>query len=113
MKNSKIITIALILLFGITCFSTSAIAVSAESGEFIVLGREENGELVEEKVTLSVEPGVTTEIQARLSSGIEMLVLDKREVKGTTYYILSTFGREGGIIGWVSEEYIYEIVPQE
>jgi len=108
MRNLKLFAIASIILL----VASSSFAVSAERGEFIVLGRDQDGELSDEKVTLSVEPGVTTETQAMLQSGTEMLVLDKREVEGAIYYILSTVGPEGGITGWVTEDYIYELTER-
>ncbi|MBU3935819.1 hypothetical protein KJ909_04040 [Patescibacteria group bacterium] len=120
MRNSKNISrivpraiFLMLLLIWCVALCSDVFAIPADKGDFIVLGRQENEELVDEKVTLSVEPGVTTQTQARLQSGTEMLVLDLIEVEGEIYYIVSTVGREGGIIGWISEEYIYEVIQQE
>ena len=111
MKTLKVFGIAIIVLFIVS----SAFALSADKGNFITLGREGDDGMVDEKISLYREPAGDV-ITARLQSGIAVLVLDERVEGGEKYYIVSTVGREGGIMGWTTEEYIYEVLsgpPEE
>ena len=118
MKNSKIFTIALIILFASTFFASSSFAVSAEEGQFVVLGRiAENKDVetgfVDEMIGLFPQPDVTNVVYAKMKSGTTVIVLQKLELEtGDLYYHVSTVGRGGGMMGWVTEEYIYEIAPE-
>ena len=110
MKNLTRFTIALIVLL----ITSSAFAVTAERGNFITIGRtslNENGEeeLADERVFLSAGPGVDA-VQAELKSGTVVQVLQKVPLETGNFYNVSTVGESGGIMGWVSEEYIYEII---
>jgi hypothetical protein len=106
-----------ILLFSFIYFASGALAVSAERGDFVILGRTaEDGkggkEIINEKVDLWIQAGVYDIVQARVESGTVVLVLDKKVVGAQTFYIVSTVGKDGGLMGWVSEDCIYEIVPE-
>lgn len=112
MRNLTKISIALMVLF----IATTALAVSAERGNFVILGRlvegGEEGELIEEKIALWATPGSNDMLQAQLKSGTEVMVLDKVELDAGTFYIVATFGERGGITGWVSEDYVYKITKE-
>jgi len=110
----------LVLLFLLTSFiyfSPPVLAVSAEKGNFVVLGRpgEANGikdVLMQEKIKICRRPGIEDIVPASLDSGTVVLVLEKIKIKAEIFYEVKTIGREGGMIGWVSEDYIYKIVPE-
>lgn len=120
MKNSntisKKLTIGIMLLSAFIYFASPALGVSAEKGNFVKLGRLVDGSLFDEKIDLKVNPGVTDVVLARVPSGTIVLVLDTRTIGAEDFYIVSTVGKDGGMMGWVSESYIYEITaepPQE
>ena len=102
------------LLFGIIIlssfiyFSPPAGAVSADKGDFVILGREGQ----DEKISLCVNPGANDAVQAKMKPGTVVLVLDKTTVQRKNFYLVSTVGKDGGMIGWVSEDYIYEITTE-
>ena len=92
-------------------------AVSADKGNFVILGREGqdakgNKQIVDEKISLCVNPGANDVVRAKMKSGIVVLVLDKTTVQRKNFYLVSTVGKDGGMIGWVSEDYIYEITTE-
>lgn len=114
MKSLKIFMTVLIVLLGIIYFSPPGFAVSAKQDDFVVLGKSgEGGKLVAEKVVLRVNPDAASMIQGRLVSGTEVLVLEKRNLSAGTFYLVLKVGEDGGMTGWVREEYIYEIVSPE
>jgi len=124
MKNTKNISksimsrvmFLLVSLFIFAYFVPPALAVSAERGNFVVLGRPgeakgKQGVLMQEKIKLCSKPGIEDIVPASLDSGTVVLVLEKTKIKAGNFYEVTTIGREGGNIGWVSEDYIYKIVP--
>ena len=122
MKNLKEISkramIGIIILTAFIYFTPLALAVSAEKGNFVILGRtiEKNGEaarIKEEMVNLLSRPDVADVMGGQLKSGTTVVVLQKVQLEiGEVYFQVSTFGRGGGMIGWVSEDYIYEVLPE-
>ncbi len=121
MRNLKNITVGIIVLLGLAYFASASFAVSAEKDEFVILGRSgENNEgqsvLVEEKITLRVAPNVNSPEQGKVESGVSVIVLDKKEIGSEIFYFVLKIGEGGGLSGWVSEDYIYEVLsgpPQE
>lgn len=117
MRNLKGIAIVLMVLF----IASTAFAVSAEEKDFIILGRttedpDGNSILAQEMVDLYPAPGTVDTIYGQLKSGTVFQVLQKVELETEVFwYNISTVGRGGGLMGWVTEEYIYEIteVPIE
>jgi len=120
MKNLKVFAIGIMILF----VTSAVFAVTAERGEFITLGREseeEPGTILGEMVILYNAPAQVGEeieqgvIPLALKSSTVVQVLDNVELESGNVYQISTVGRGGGIIGWVSEDYIYEITsaPEE
>jgi hypothetical protein len=126
MKNTKNISksvmgrvmFLLVLLFIFAYSVPSALAVSVEKGNFIVLGRhvgakDKKSDLVQEKVKLYSSPGIEDAVPASLDSGTVVLVLEKANIKKAgIFYEITTIGREGGTIGWVLEDCIYKVVPE-
>jgi hypothetical protein len=118
-KITKRVGIAMIfsvLLSGSIYVNPYALAISVEKGNFVMLGKvvqdnKGHKEMLDEKIPLWIRPGINDTVQARVKSGTVVLVLDKTTVQGKNFYIVSTVGKEGGMIGWVSEDYIYKIVP--
>ncbi len=108
MSNLKLITIALIALF----VASSAFAVSAEEGDFIVLGREVDGIFMKGMVDLFEQPGALDVVRVQIKSGTAVQVVEKAELENDVFYLVSTVGRDGGLMGWVTEDYIYEITVQ-
>lgn len=107
----------LVSLFIFAYFIPPALAVSAERGNFVVLGRPGEAKgikdvLMQEKIKLCGRPGIEDVMPAGLDSGTVVLVLEKTKIKAGNFYEVTTIGREGGNIGWVSEDYIYKIVPE-
>ena len=112
LKRVGIVMIFSVLLSGFIYLIPYALAVSPEKGNFVTLGRAENEQLIDEKIDLRVSPGICDVIMAKVKSGTAVLVLDKKTVELKNFYIVSTVGKDGGMMGWVSEEYIYEILPE-
>lgn len=115
-KRIRIIVFFSVLLFGFIYLSPHALAISVEKGDFVTLGKtiqdgKGHTEMVDENISLWIRPGANDVVQAKVKSGTTVLVLDKTTVKRKNFYIVSTVGKEGGMIGWVSEDYIYKIVP--
>jgi hypothetical protein len=120
-KISKRVIIST-LVFSILCsgliYILDVSAVSAERGDFVVLGRSELNDageevFVEEAISLYEQPGPSVGMPyLKLNSGITVQVLQSVTIAKIVYYNVSTVGPEGGIMGWVTEEYIYEIVPE-
>ena len=106
MKTLRIFT----AIAAVLTLVSSAFALPADKGDFVTLGREDRDGAISEKVVLYREPGDES-VTAMLQSGTAVLVLDKRTAGGETFYIVSTVGRDGGIIGWITGEYICEILP--
>ena len=116
-KISKGAILGIILLSIFIYFSPPVEAVSADKGNFVILGREGqdakgNKQIVDEKISLCVNPGANDVVRAKMKSGIVVLVLDKTTVQGKKFYIVSTVGKDGGMMGWVSEDYIYNITTE-
>lgn len=120
MRNLTVFAIAIMALF----ITSTVFAVTAERGEFVTLGREseeEPGTILAELIILRdtpLEVGVELEqgvIPLALKSSTVVQVLDNVELESGNVYQISTVGRGGGMIGWVSEDYIYEITtaPEE
>jgi len=112
MKTLKSLTVAIMLL----SVASYAFAASADNGDFVVLGRSDgSGGMISEKVFLYRVPGNDEMISSSLSAGSVVQVLNEQTADGKTFYIVSTVGKDGGLMGWVSSEYIYEVTsrPQE
>ena len=107
-KISKRAILGIIFLSIFIYFSPPAGAIPADKGNFVILGREG----VDGKISLCTNPGANDAIQAKVKSGTVVLVLDKTTVQGKNFYIVSTVGKDGGMMGWVSEDYIYEITTE-
>ena len=107
MRNLKIFTIGLIALF--TCLVPVSFAATAEKGDFVVIGMAENGVRIDKMVALMDQPVEYGAIHSEVKSGTTALVADKAYIGGENFYLVSTVGRDGGFMGWVTEEYIYEI----
>ena len=114
MRNLTGFAIAIMALF----ITSTVFAVTAERGEFVTLGREseeEPGTIVGEMIVLRDAPAEVGEeleqgaIPLMLKSSTVVQVLDRMELESGNVYQISTIGRGGGMIGWVSEDYIYEI----
>lgn len=112
MKNSKIFTIALIILFASTFFASPSFAIPAQAGDRAVLGIEGDNGLVEEMIVLLFRPGEYNDVRSEVESGIKVVVLDKTEVEAGTFYLVIEISEETGRMGWVAEEYIYEITER-
>ena len=112
MRNLKLLSIALTVLL----IASTVLAVSAEKHSFVILGRAAEGEgesgIIDEKIEFWANPGTKDMLQARIDSGIEVLVLEKREIEGEVFYIVVIVGKGGGASGWVSEDYIYEVTKE-
>jgi hypothetical protein len=121
MRNLKNITFGIVVLLCLAYFASANFAVSVERDDFIILGRsckdsEGKSVLMEEKIILRTTPNVSSPEQGRLESGTSVLVLDKRQFGTETFYLIMKVGEGGGLSGWVSEDYIYEVLsgpPQE
>jgi len=120
MRNLTVFAIAIIALF----VTSTVFAVTAERGEFIALGREseeEPGTILGEMIILYDAPAQVGEeleqgvVPLALKSSTVVQVLDSVELESGNVYQISTIGRDGGMIGWVNEDYIYEITtaPEE
>ena len=118
-KISKIVGIIMLLLV----FWCSGVlvryvfAISADKGDFVTLGREATDatghkEIQDEKILLWARPGINDTVQARIKSCTVVLALDKTVVQGKNFYMVSTVGKDGGMMGWVSEDYIYDITTE-
>ena len=101
------------------CFriASTVFAVPAEKGQFIILGKgiENDGgevQLVKEIVNLRANAEADSGVRAEVISGRTLLVVDKIELETGIFYLVSTIGREGGQMGWITEEYIYEITDE-
>jgi len=114
LRIGKIRTTA-IFLFAFLCLASTASAVPAEEGNFVTLGQaiEEGVGVKDEMIDLLSQPDVPDVMGGQIKSGTVVRVLQKT-VLGTenVYYQVSTFGRGGGMIGWVRENYIYEILTE-
>ena len=88
-----------------------ALALSPEKGDFVTLGREADEQLIDEKINLKATAGVCDAILSSVKSGTAVLVLDTKTVDAKKFYIVSTIGKDGGMMGWIGEEYIHEILP--
>lgn len=121
MRNLKSIAIGIVVLLGLAYFTSAAFAISAERDNFIVLGRNgQNSEgesvLIEEKIILKSAPNINSPEQGRLDTGTSVRVLDIVQIEAETFYLVMKVGEGGGLSGWVSEDYIYEVLsgpPQE
>ena len=114
---TKVSTCFIFALLLILCVAPrdDAFAVSAERGDFVTLGRTaetEQGEEAyeQEMVNLYIGPAIEGIVQAQLKSGTMVQVLERIDLEAGSYYNVSTVGPGGGIIGWVSEAYIYEVI---
>lgn len=111
MRKLRLISTALIVLFA----ASTAFAVSAEEKDFVILGRtvedhDGNSILAGEMVQLHPAPEAVDIVSAELKSGTVVYVIQKVELgTGEVWYNVSTVGPGGGIMGWVNEDYIYEI----
>ena len=103
-----LITFLLVFLY----FSHLVLALSPEKRDFVILGREENNQLIDEKINLKATAGVCDAILSSVKSGTAVLILDVKTVDAKKFYIVSTIGKDGGMMGWIGEEYIYEILSQ-
>ena len=83
-----------------------AFAVSAEKGNFIILG---NAIDKDEPVALWAQPGTSDIKLGKAESGTQACVLDKIEAGSGIFYFIKTVSGEIGLMGWVSEDYIYQI----
>lgn len=126
MNNLTRITIVFMFLFIPLYYISEGECISAVRGDFVVLGEttvdEEGNDAVLSGMVMLYPSPVTVGSQdtqsiqiATLKSGTVVLVLEKIELETGNLYQVSTVGRGGGIIGWVGEDYIYEITaaPEE
>jgi len=117
MKTLKRVIIGtIVFLTALIYLAPPSSAVSPEKGNFVILGREANEQLIDEKINLKATAGVCDAILSSVKSGTAVLVLDTKTVNAKKFYIVSTTGKDGGMMGWIGEEYIYEILsepPQE
>ncbi|MFH1853744.1 MAG: hypothetical protein ABH815_00330 [Candidatus Omnitrophota bacterium] len=110
MRCSRKITIGIMVLDALFYFVLPAFAVSAEKGGFVTLSRSEGRELVaDEMVGLYRQPGEGDVSPVGIKSGTTVLVTETADIGNKRSYLVSTVGREGGMMGWVSEGYIFEI----
>ena len=120
LRKIRAVAIYLILLMVFWCTGVlvhSVLAAPAEKGNFIILGRsgeDSNGESVlkEEQVVLRTAPNIDSPEQGRLDSGASVRVVDITQIETEIFYLVMKVGKGGGLSGWVSEEYIYEIVSE-
>lgn len=123
MKTLKRAVIGVMILSGAFMYLAPIVsAVPAEESNFVTLGQtvEEGSGVTKIKdgmIDLLLQPDVPDVLGGQIKSGTVVRVLQKAQLEGgDTYYQVSTFGRGGGMIGWVTEEYIYEVLsepPQE
>ena len=112
MKNSKIFTIALMILFISTLFVSSSFAIPAQPGDRAILGREGDSGLIEEMIILTFKPGEYDNVRSEVESGIRVVVLDKSETEAGVFYLVIEIKEETGRAGWVAEDYIHEITER-
>lgn len=109
----RVIIGAIVLLTTLIYLAPPALALSPEKGDFVVLGREADGQLIDEKINLKASSGVSDVILSSVKSGTSVLILDVKVVALEKFYMVSTIGKDGGMMGWISEGYIHEILPQQ
>jgi len=112
MRSLRLFAIAIMILL----VASSSFAVTAERGDFAILGASEEDDagetiLIEENVLLNTGPAVDV-VNGKLKPGTVVQVLDRVEIESVSYYSISTVGPEGGIIGWGTEDYIYELTER-
>lgn len=112
MKTLKGVIIGtIVFLTALSYLAPPAMALSPEKGDFVILGREDNGQLIDEKINLKASAGVCDVILSSVKSGTAVLILDVKIVAAKKFYIVSTIGKDGGMMGWTDEDYIHEILP--
>ena len=116
-KISKGVTLGVIFLSAFFYLALSVLAVSADRDNFVILGKsakdiEGKSVLMDEKIILRTAPDINSQEQGRLESGSSVLVLDMKKIELETFYLVMKVGQGGGLSGWVSEDYIYEITTE-
>ena len=112
MKNSKSIAISIMVLLALMYFASSVFAIPAQVGDRAILGREDGGDLIEETIILTFKPGDYDDVRSEIESGIRIVVLDKSEIEAGTFYLVIEISEEIGRMGWIAEDYIYEITER-
>ena len=112
MRNLTKIAIGIMVLLGLAYFASSVLAIPSQTGDRAILGKEGDDGLIEEMIILTFKPGEYDNVRSEVESGIRVVVLDKSEIEAGVFYLVIEITEGTGRMGWVAEDYIYEITER-